>query len=80
VEPIAHEALALAEATDMLDLRGDALIVLAELDRLAGRREEARVRAARAVELYERKADTVSATRELGRFGALHEGTHGMTV
>jgi class 3 adenylate cyclase/tetratricopeptide (TPR) repeat protein len=63
VEAIAHEALALVEETDMLDLHGDALIALAGLDRKAGRNDQARVRTAKAIELYERKGDTVSAGR-----------------
>ena len=67
VEAIAHKALALAEATDMLDLHGEALSALAELDRLSGRQEQARERAARAVELHEQRGDTVSAARERGR-------------
>jgi class 3 adenylate cyclase/tetratricopeptide (TPR) repeat protein len=73
VEAIASEAVELAGATDSLDLQGDALIALADLDRTAGRRDEARERAARAIELYERKGDIVSAARERERFGALLE-------
>ena len=70
-EAIALEALALVEKTDNLDLHGDALIALAGLDRTAGRVQEARARAARAIELYEQKGDVVSATRERDRFGSL---------
>ena len=74
-EAIALEALALVEKTDNLDLHGDALIALAGLDRTAGRVQEARARAARAIELYTQKGDVVSATRERDRFGSLLKGS-----
>jgi ATP/maltotriose-dependent transcriptional regulator MalT len=63
VEGIAHEALARVEHTDMLDLHGDALIAMAGLDRAAGREVHARSRTAKAIQLYERKGDIVSASR-----------------
>jgi class 3 adenylate cyclase/tetratricopeptide (TPR) repeat protein len=59
----ALEALALVEQTDILDLHGDVLVALADLDRAAGRSEEASVRIAQAIELYEQKGDVVSASR-----------------
>ena len=72
-EATAIEALALAEMTDNLDLHGDALIALADLDQTAGRLRAARERAAHAIELYEQKGDIISAARERERFRALLE-------
>ena len=60
-EERALEALALVEQTDMLDLHGDVLVALADLDRAAGRTDAASARRAQALELYERKGDVVSA-------------------
>ena len=58
-----REAVRLAEATDLLSDRGDALLELAEVLRLAGRATEAEAEARRALELYERKGNLVSASR-----------------
>ena len=67
-EALAREAVRLAEPTDLLVLRADALFDLAEVfeDAVAA---EATVR--RALELYERKGDVVSAARARSRLGAL---------
>jgi tetratricopeptide (TPR) repeat protein len=62
-EAHAFEALRLIEATDILDLHGDVLMYLAELDEAAGRDVDAAKRVASAIELYERKGDVVSADR-----------------
>jgi len=62
-ETLALEALELVEQTDMLDVRGDVLVVLSDIDRAAGRDELARARAGAALALYERKGDIVSAAR-----------------
>jgi hypothetical protein len=52
-----------AVRTDMLDVHGEILMLLADLDRAAGRDECARERVAGAVALYDRKGDVVSAAR-----------------
>jgi class 3 adenylate cyclase/tetratricopeptide (TPR) repeat protein len=62
-EARALEAFALVRQTDMLDLHGDVLLALAELDRTQGRRELAAERVAEAIRLYELKGDVVSAAR-----------------
>jgi class 3 adenylate cyclase/tetratricopeptide (TPR) repeat protein len=62
-ERVTLEALALVEQTDILDLHGDVLRAMADLDRAAGRSDEASVRIAQALELYEQKGDVVSAER-----------------
>ena len=55
VERLAHEGVELAEATDGLDWRGEALFALAEVMGAAGRREEAVQAATRALAEWERK-------------------------
>jgi tetratricopeptide (TPR) repeat protein len=67
-EARASEALELVERTDYPDLRADVRVLLARLDREAGRDERARERLAEALALYESKGDVVSAARvrELG--------------
>jgi DNA-binding SARP family transcriptional activator len=62
-EALCREAVRLAEATDLLSDRGDALLALAEVLRLAGHATEAEAAARRALELYERKGNLVSASR-----------------
>jgi class 3 adenylate cyclase/tetratricopeptide (TPR) repeat protein len=62
-EAHARRALTLVEQTDILDLHGDVLVALADLDRAAGRDAEARGRETAALDLYERKGDVVSAAR-----------------
>jgi class 3 adenylate cyclase/tetratricopeptide (TPR) repeat protein len=65
-ELLAREAVALAEETDGLNLHGDALLDLAELLRAAGRPSDAVAAAERALALYERKGNLVSAARVRG--------------
>jgi hypothetical protein len=60
---LAEEAVALAETTDYLDLRGDALMDRAEVQGLAGDLSAAASSAAAALALYERKGNMVSAER-----------------
>jgi tetratricopeptide (TPR) repeat protein len=60
---VALEALELVERTDMLDVHGDVLELVAELDLAAGREGLARERFENALVLYERKGDVVAATR-----------------
>jgi class 3 adenylate cyclase/tetratricopeptide (TPR) repeat protein len=62
-EAVALEALELVERTDMLDVHGDVLELVAELDLAAGREGLARERFENALALYERKGDVVAATR-----------------
>lgn len=64
------KALALVEQTDMLDLQGDVLLALADVDLAAGRGEAAAQRVADALGLYERKGDVVSAARARARLAA----------
>jgi class 3 adenylate cyclase/tetratricopeptide (TPR) repeat protein len=60
---LAHEAVALADRTDALNLRGDALVNLAEVLRLEDEPEEAADAMRRAVELYELKGNIVASRR-----------------
>ena len=63
----AREAVALAAATDALDLHGNALVDLADTLALADRTEEAATCVADALRLYERKGNDVSAERARAR-------------
>ena len=60
-EPLARQAVSLAEHTDFLNQRADALVDLAHVLRQAGRHEEARSTGAEALDLYEQKANSVAA-------------------
>jgi DNA-binding SARP family transcriptional activator/tetratricopeptide (TPR) repeat protein len=60
---LAREAVRLAAPTDMLTMRADALLDLAEVLRLSGPSAEADAVARQALALYERKEDRVSAAR-----------------
>jgi predicted ATPase/class 3 adenylate cyclase len=60
---LAEEAVALAEDTDYLNLQGDICRDLAEVLSLAGRIGDAASRSREALEVYERKGNTVSAGR-----------------
>jgi DNA-binding SARP family transcriptional activator len=62
-ERLARDALAFAERTEWLNWRGDAFMDLAEVLRRAGRRSEASRAVSRALELYQRKGNIVSAER-----------------
>ena len=59
-EERALEAYELVERTDNLELRADVRVLLAALDRDAGRDEQARARLEEAQALYESKGDVVS--------------------
>jgi hypothetical protein len=70
---LAREAVELAEATDMLNLRADAWLDLAETAELLGRPEEAVAAAANGLPLYERKGNQVAAAAVRGRLGLAPE-------
>jgi tetratricopeptide (TPR) repeat protein len=62
-ERLAREAVAMAEPTDMLNMRANALADLAVVLRLAGRAAEAERLLRQALDLYQRKGNQVSAAR-----------------
>jgi len=62
-ERLAREAVAIAESTDDLNQTGDCYSALAVVLRTAGRRPEAATAAARALGMYERKGNVLSAER-----------------
>jgi ATP/maltotriose-dependent transcriptional regulator MalT len=70
-EALAREAVRLAEPTDLLVVRGDAWLDLAEVLALDARAGEAEAAAAQGFELYMRKGSVVSATRSRVRPAAL---------
>jgi predicted ATPase/class 3 adenylate cyclase len=62
-EQLGREAVALARDTDNIDLRGDALLALAEVLRIAKRPDEPVPLIEEALRLYEQKGNVVSAGR-----------------
>jgi ATP/maltotriose-dependent transcriptional regulator MalT len=62
-EALAREAVRLAEPTDFLTIRADALLDLAAVLRHSGQSSEADESIRAALELYEQKGDVVSAER-----------------
>ncbi len=60
---LAEEAVGVADLTDALNLRADALVNLAESLRLAGAPDQATDALQRAVQLYEQKGNVVGAAR-----------------
>jgi tetratricopeptide (TPR) repeat protein len=64
--PLAREAVALSDSTDSPCQRGEMLLDLAEVTRLAGQAEDAAQAVERAVLLFEAKGDVVSAQRARG--------------
>ena len=62
-ERLAREAVEIVDATDYLDQRGEARLALAMVVRATGRMDEATAEAGRALELFERKGNIVSAER-----------------
>jgi predicted ATPase/class 3 adenylate cyclase/DNA-binding SARP family transcriptional activator len=60
-EPLARQAVSLAERTDFLNQRGDALLDLSHVLHQAGRPEAARATGAEALDLYEQKGNSVAA-------------------
>jgi tetratricopeptide (TPR) repeat protein len=74
-EKLAREAVALAEETDSPDLRGNALMDLAEVLRLAGRSIQAAPVAHQALHLYEEKGNVVAAAKAHTLLEELRTGT-----
>ena len=70
-EALAREALAIAEATDFVNDRADALIDLSHVLEASGRRDEAVAAASEALHLYELKGNVVSAATTQERLGQL---------
>jgi predicted ATPase/DNA-binding SARP family transcriptional activator len=73
-EALARKALALAEPTDFLNMRGQVLMDLGEVLRLDDRAADAAVAVADAVELYELKGNRVSAAAARAAQAALATG------
>jgi class 3 adenylate cyclase/predicted ATPase len=70
-ETIAREAVEFAAESDFLDSHGDALVDLADVLRLAARRQEAASAFEQAVQLYEQKGNVISAARARARLKEL---------
>jgi tetratricopeptide (TPR) repeat protein len=68
---LAREAVPFAEQTDALAALGDALMDLAEVVELAGRREEAAAETEKALSLYQRKGNLVMAERARTRLAEI---------
>ena len=60
-EKLAREAVDIAERTDWLNMQGDAQMALADVLRLAGRKEDALDAARAALDCFERKGNVVAA-------------------
>jgi class 3 adenylate cyclase/tetratricopeptide (TPR) repeat protein len=69
-EPLAQEAVSLAEGTDFLDLQGNTLIGLGQVLRLAGDSEKAEPVFERARQAFERKGNLVSEAKAAAALGA----------
>jgi class 3 adenylate cyclase/tetratricopeptide (TPR) repeat protein len=74
-ERLAREAVAVCEATDMLDAQGDVYADLAEVLSLAGRPKDAVAALGQALGCYERKGNLVSTQRTQARLAELQDGT-----
>jgi class 3 adenylate cyclase/tetratricopeptide (TPR) repeat protein len=75
-EAEAREGVALAGATEFVDLRGDSLLALAEVLRLAGRTDEAADAARQALAIWEAKRNVISSDRARATLAQLelHDG------
>jgi Flp pilus assembly protein TadD len=69
-ERLAREAVALGEPTDALVWKGDSWADLAEVLEVVGKHDEAKAALERALALYERKGNVVSAKRIRARLSA----------
>jgi tetratricopeptide (TPR) repeat protein len=76
-EALAREAVRLAEPTDFLTIRADALLDLAAVLRHGGRSSEADESIRAALELYKEKGDVVSAERARSQLAASSSGGAG---
>lgn len=72
-EQLAREAVAIFEATDVLDHQGDLYADLGEVYLLTGKPDEAAAALELAVERYERKGIVVSTARAQARLAAIRE-------
>jgi class 3 adenylate cyclase/tetratricopeptide (TPR) repeat protein len=70
-EMLAREAVAIAERTDFLEDHAAALLALAEIMALGGRKDEGRAAIERAIKLYERKESVVGVERARTRLRGL---------
>lgn len=70
-ERLAREAVTLAEGTDDIDVRGDALMALADVVRIAERPSEVVPFIQQALNLYEQKGNVVSARKARALLGEL---------
>ena len=70
----------MAEDSDYLQMRADALMDLGEVLQIAQRPDDAAVSVAAALRLYEQKGSTASAARARSRLDALHQETTGTTA
>ena len=66
---VAHDAVALVEPTELLSLRGDAMLDLAEVLRACGRAGESQRALQAGLALYEKKGNTPGAARARGLLG-----------
>ena len=70
-EALAREAMAIAEATDFVNYRADALLDLSQVLEASGRGDEAIAAASEALRLYELKGNMVAAAAARLRLGEL---------
>jgi tetratricopeptide (TPR) repeat protein len=72
-EPLAREAVAVGEGTDMINMQGDAYMDLGEVLLLSGKPDEALGALESAVDRYERKGNLVSTGRAQERLVEISE-------
>ena len=70
-EQLARQSVALAERTDFINHRGDALVVFAMVLRQAGHVEGARAALAEGLHLYQQKGNTVAAGKAQAELAGL---------
>jgi class 3 adenylate cyclase/tetratricopeptide (TPR) repeat protein len=79
-EAAAREALEMAEDSDYLQMRADALMDLGKVLQIAQRPGESAASVAAALRLYEEKGSTAFAARARSRLDALHQETAGTSA
>jgi hypothetical protein len=72
---LAREATAMAERTDYLELRAEALVALAEVLQIADSPKESASALEKAIRLYEQKGNVVAAKRGRNQFAEPQLGT-----